>query len=231
MELNKCPNCSGKLTIAKNRTCLVCSYCGCEFELDEKTKKELKKQPINMDWFIYDWDYKKIKANDVCKTVVEAFIRTLNEYETSSKIEAYIREYLLGFDDVSANGIREDNMKGIVKRISPEFMPGERVIFFYDDGVFIHGKTGVVITDKRTYFVELMNVTSVEHATIPFIDISFSSGYPYVHLGDKHGKEIGGYSGYNSHFDLVGAAMALICAFAFEQRPDRPKIRLVDSII
>ena len=231
MELNKCPNCSGKLELAKNRKRLVCSYCGCEFALDEATKTEISGQPVNMDWFIYEWDYESIKELSACNTVVQAFIRTLNDYETSSGIEAYMREYLMGFEDVSANGIHEDNMNGIVKRISPEFLPGERVVFYYDDGVFAHGKTGVVITDKRTYFVERKNVTSVAHVTIPFINISLSLGYPCVHLGDKHRNDIGGYCGYASHFDLLGAAMALICAFAFEQRPDRPKIRLTDSII
>ena len=51
MELNKCPNCSGKLKLAKDRKALVCTYCGSEFSVDEDTKKEMKKQPVNMDWF------------------------------------------------------------------------------------------------------------------------------------------------------------------------------------
>ena len=55
-------------------------------------------------------------------------------------------------------------------------------------------------------------------------------GYPRVRLGDKYTNDIGGGSGFISHFDLEGAVTALICAFAFEERPDRPKIRLVDSI-
>ena len=57
MELNKCPNCSGKLALAKNRKRLVCSYCGSEFPLDEATRNEIGDQPVNMDWFIYDWEY------------------------------------------------------------------------------------------------------------------------------------------------------------------------------
>ena len=49
MELNKCPNCSGKLALAKNRKRLVCSYCGSEFPLDEATRNEIGDQPVNMD--------------------------------------------------------------------------------------------------------------------------------------------------------------------------------------
>ena len=230
MELNKCPNCSGKLALAKNRKRLVCSYCGSEFPLDETTKSEISGQPVNMDWFIYDWDFERIKENDACKTVAQSFIRTLNEFETSSKIESYIREYLMGFDDVSANGIREENMRDVVRRLAPNFLPDERVILFYDDGVLIHGKTGIVITNKRTFFVERKAFRDVKHVTIPYINISCSMGYPIVRLGDKYKNDIGGGSGFISHFDLEGAVTALICAFAFEERPDRPKIRLCDSL-
>ncbi len=230
MELNKCPNCSGKLALAKNRKRLVCSYCGSEFPLDEATKNEIGDQPVNMDWFIYDWDFENIKANDSCKTVAQSFIRCLNDFETSSGIEAYIREYLMGFEDVSANGIREENMIDVVRRLMPSFLPGERVVLFYDDGVLIHGKTGIVITNKRTFFVERKAFRDVKHVSIPYIEISYSLGFPRVRLGDKYTNDIGGGSGFISHFELEGAVMALICAFAFEERPDRPKIRLVDGL-
>ena len=230
MELNKCPNCSGKLALAKNRKRLVCSYCGSEFPLDETTKSEIGGQPVNMDWFYYDWDMESIKENDSCYKVILSFIRTLNEYETSSAIENYIREYLMGFDDVSAYGIREQKMKGIIKRLEPGFLPDERVILYYDDGILIHGKTGIVFTNKRTFFVESKNIREVAHSSVPFIDVSFSLGHPKIHLGDKYINDIGGGSAFVSHFDLVGAVMALICAYAFEQKPGRPKIRLSDSI-
>lgn len=230
MELNKCPNCSGKLALAKNRKRLVCSYCGSEFPLDETTKSEISGQPVNMDWFIYDWDFESLMANDACKTVVQSFIRTLNEFETSSRIESYIREYLMGFDDVSANGIREEKMKDVARRLTPDLLPGERIVLYYDDGVFVHGKTGILITNKRTFFVERKTFRDVKHVTIPYIDFSCSMGYPIVRLGDKYTNDIGGGSGFISHFDLEGAVTALICAFAFEERPDRPKIRLTDSL-
>ena len=230
MELNKCPNCSGKLVLAKNRKRLVCSYCGSEFPLDETTKSEISGQPVNMDWFIYDWDFESLMGNESCKTVISSFIRTLNEYETSSAIEKYMREYLMGFDDVSANGIREDKMRDVVRRLAPNFLPDERVILFYDDGIIIHGKTGILITNKRTFFVERKSFAEVMHVTVPYLDFSYSLGFPKVRLGDKYTKDIGGGSGFISHFDLEGAVTALICALAFEQRPDRPKIRLTGSI-
>ena len=135
MELNKCPNCSGKLVLANNRKRLVCSYCGSEFPLDEATRNEIGDQPVNMDWFIYDWDLKSLQENDSCKTMIQAFIRTLNDYETSSAIESYMREYLMGFDDVSANGIREENFSGRQKR----WVEKHRASFDYGTDYVIYG--------------------------------------------------------------------------------------------
>ena len=227
MELNKCPNCSGKLGLAPNRKRLICSYCGSEFPLDEVTKQEIGGQPVNNDWFIYDWNYEKLMENPACKTVVSSFIRGLNEYETSGDLEKYIREYLMNFDEASAEGIREDEMKGIVQRFSGSFQPGERIIIYNDDGIFVKGKTGTVITSRRTLFVERKNHKEILHTAVPYINFGYSMGLPDVRLGERYVNNIGTF---NSHYDLMGAVAALIVELGFEQNPDRPKIRLTDSL-
>lgn len=227
MELNKCPNCSGKLELAPNRKRLICSYCGSEFPLDEVTKQEIGGQPVNNDWFIYDWNYEKLMENPACKTVVSSFIRGLNEYEASGDLEKYIREYLMNFDEASAMGIREDKMKGIIQRLSGSFLPGERVIIYNDDGIFVHGKTGTLVTTKRTFFIEKKAHKEIMHTAIPYINFGYSVGLPDLKLGEKYAHNIGSF---NSHYDLMGSVAALIVMLAFEQKPDRPKIRLTDTI-
>ncbi len=227
MELNKCPNCSGKLELAPNRKRLICSYCGSEFPLDEVTKQEIGGQPVNNDWFIYDWNYEKLMENPACKTVVSSFIRGLNEYVASGDLEKYIREYLMNFDEASAMGIREDKMKGIIQRFSGSFLPGERVIIYNDDGIFVHGKTGTLVTTKRTFFIEKKAHKEIMHTAIPYINFGYSVGLPDLKLGEKYAHNIGSF---NSHYDLMGSVAALIVMLAFEQKPDRPKIRLTDTI-
>ena len=250
MELNKCPNCSGKLEIAPNRKRLICAYCGSEFPLDETTKQEIGDQPVNKDWFIYDWNYEKVMANPDCNTVITAFVRGLNEYETSNKLETYIRDYLMNFEEASAEGIREDKMRGIVQRFAGSFLPGERVIIYNDDGIFVRGKTGTLVTTKRTFFIEkkahkeIMHTAvpyinigysdhkelgpgEIVHTAIPYINFGYSVGLPEVKLGEKYANNIGTF---NSHFDLMGSMAALIVKLAFEQKPDRPKIRLTDTL-
>ena len=227
MELNKCPNCSGKLEIAPNRKRLICAYCGSEFPLDETTKQEIGDQPVNKDWFIYDWNYEKVMANPDCNTVITAFVRGLNEYETSTKLETYIRDYLMNFDEASAEGIREDKMRGIVQRFAGSFLPGERIIIYNDDGIFVRGKTGTLVTTRRTFFVEKKTHKEIMHTAIPYINFGYSVGLPDVKLGEKYANNIGTF---NSHFDLMGSMAALIVKLAFEQKPDRPKIRLTDTL-
>lgn len=227
MELNKCPNCSGKLELSSNRTRLVCSYCGSEFSLDETTKQEVGDNPIHKDWFIYDWEYQKLIDNPKYSEGVNAFVRTLNEYDSADAIEQYMRDYLMTFDEISAPGIRENNHKDIAKRLSSVLTPDERIILYNDDGIFVRGKTGRVITNKRTFFVEKKSFKDIMHTAVPYIFFGYSVGLPEIKLGEQYANNLGIF---NSHFELMGTAAALICALSFEQKPDRPKIRLTSSV-
>ena len=227
MELNKCPNCSGKLELSSNRTRLVCSYCGSEFSLDETTKQEVGDNPIHKDWFIYDWEYQKLIDNPKYSEGVNAFVRTLNEYDSADAIEQYMRDYLMTFDEISAPGIRENNHRDIAKRLSSVLTPDERIILYNDDGIFVRGKTGRVITNKRTFFVEKKSFKDIMHTAVPYIFFGYSVGLPEIKLGEQYANNLGIF---NSHFELMGTAAALICALSFEQKPDRPKIRLTSSV-
>jgi LEA14-like dessication related protein len=171
-------------------------------------------------------DYNKIKANSQLYTCVSSFIRAINDFGSASKIEEYMKNYLMKYDEISAPGIREDKMRGIRSRIAGYLQPDERVILYDDNGLFIHGKTGTVITDKRTLLVEKKKVTNIHHSGIPYLLFEFSLGLPGVKLGEQYANSIGIF---NSHFDLQGTAAALICALSFGDDPERPKIRLLSK--
>lgn len=226
MEINRCPNCSGKLELSTSKTKMTCPFCGSEFTVDEKTKAANSEGFAEKDWFIYEWDYNKIKANSQLYTCVSSFIRAINDFGSASKIEEYMKNYLMKYDEISAPGIREDKMRGIRARIAGYLQPDERVILYDDNGLFIHGKTGTVITDKRTLLVEKKKVTNIPHSGIPYLLFEYSVGLPGVKLGEQYANSIGIF---NSHFDLQGTAAALICALSFGDNPERPKIRLLSK--
>ena len=46
MELNRCPNCSGKLVLSSDRKKMECPYCGSEFALTEEAKKTIENTPV-----------------------------------------------------------------------------------------------------------------------------------------------------------------------------------------
>ena len=222
-ELNKCPNCSGKLEISYDRGIMVCPFCGSEFAMHQSVKEAIKNAPVNKDWFIYEWDYKALCSNDKLSPTINAFVRTLNDYETSAQVEDYIRNYLMNYNEISAPGLREENMCGVIGRISSRFMPDEKVILYDDSGLFVHGKIGTVITNKRTFLIEKKTVTEVMHVNVPYIFFEYSVGLPGVKLGEQYKNNIGIF---NSHFDLQGTVAALICFYSFEINRSRPKIRL-----
>ena len=203
---------------------MVCSFCGSEFALDKKTKTTIEEGYADKDWFIYEWDYKKIMETPKLSDSVKAFLRALNEFGTSSKIEEYIKNFLMKYDGVSAPGLHEEKMEGIKPRIAQYLKPGERVILYDDDGLFSHGKTGVVLTDKRTLKIEKKNILDIPHTSIPYIRFGYSFGVPDIKLGEEYSNDLGIF---NSQYELLGTVTALICAFSFEATPDRPKMRLI----
>lgn len=227
MELNKCPNCSGKLELSASKKKMICGFCGSEFAVDEKTKSTIEEGFADNDWFVYEWDYEKIRNSKLSETVT-AFLRALNEFgSSSSKIEGFMRDYLMNYDELSALGLREDKMENIKRRIEGNLTSGERIILYDDDGLFIHGKTGVVITDKRTLKIEKKDVIDIPHKSIPYLLFEYSFGVPGIKLGEKYSNSIGIF---NSHYELQGTVAALICAYSFEANPDRPKIRLLSEL-
>ena len=131
---------------------------------------------------------------------------------------------MMNYDAVSAPGLREDNMSGIMARISPMLKPGERVILYDDSGLIVKGKIGVVITDKRTLFIEKKVIKEMKHIAIPYLFFEYSVGLPAIKLGEKYSNSIGIF---NSHFDLQGTVAALVCFYSFEIDRSRPKIRLI----
>jgi len=62
MEMNKCPSCGGKLNLNSGRNRWVCPYCDSEFQMEIEAKTD-EASVINKNWFIYEWDYKKLKVS------------------------------------------------------------------------------------------------------------------------------------------------------------------------
>ncbi len=223
MELNKCPNCSGKLEMAPSRRKMICPYCGSEFSIDNEPDTSKESSLINKDWFIYEWDYDKLISNPKCAKSIASFIRCLNEYDTPEDLEAYIRTYMIpNCDDVSAPGIHEEKMSEVRQRINTA--PDEHIVLYYDDGIFLRGKTGFILTNKRALFVEKKNIKEMAFINIPFILIEYSFGLPQYRLGDKYMNNV---PAMGTNYELQGTAAAYICHCCFREDPNRPKIRLI----
>ncbi len=223
IELNKCPNCSGKLEHSYDRNIMICPFCGSEFAMHESVKEAFVNAPVKKDWFVFDWDYKSLTDNAKMAPTVNAFVRTLNDYETSDRVIEYMRNYLMTYDEISAPGIREEKMRGILPRISSRLDPDEKVILYDDSGLFVHGKVGTVITTKRTFLIEKKTVKEIMHVNIPYMLFEYSLGLPGIKLGEQYANSIGIF---NSHFELQGTAAALICFLSFEINRSRPKMKL-----
>ena len=224
MEMNRCPSCGGKLTLNSGRNRWVCPYCDSEFQI-ENEKKSDDASVIDKNWFIYEWDYKELMDTADVDVMLSSFIRSLNKFDTAAELEKYIRKNLMGSEDVCAIGIKEEKMSKMKNILNGKLLPDERIILYADNGIFVHGKAGTVITNQRTLFVEKNFLGEVKHATLPFLLVGKSLGTPHFRLGDRSMNTLTVLGGSK---ELQGAVAALICMLSFEADPDRDNIRLVD---
>ena len=67
----------------------------------------------------------------------------------------------------------------------------------------------------------------VEDPAFEILLFGYSVGLPEIKLGEQYANSI---STFNSHYELMGTVAALVCTLSFEQRPDRPKIKLTSSV-
>ena len=229
---NRCPNCGGTLQLSKNRKSMICAYCDSEFLLN-RPEASATEAPnagasiLDPDRFNLLWDYERL--SNFNKDVSES-LRTLiyctDELVTSDEIEKYIRDRLLDDSEVAGSGFNEDILSGLKARLSPDFLPDERIIAYGNTGIFSKGKDGIVVTNDKTFFVSKKKYTFLRHQDIHSIRVEVGMKLPSYYLNGKFDYYL---SSMGSHFRLQGAMMALALAYAWEEDPDRDRIEITSK--
>lgn len=228
METNKCPNCNGQMKLSKAKGKWECPYCGVQFEEDIQQDKivnqdaVLKGNGLNPQLFYFERDLRETDHYKQTQESIKELKYCINELETAEEVEEHIRAHLLDDEDVASEGINQKRIDAIRPVIAPDLEPGERIVFYGDDGVISRGKDFFVVTDRRSIFVAKKKHKVLCHKDVDAIKLD-AGGYPGWHLNGDYEKNI---SPVGNKFRLPGAVVALICLYAFEEEPDRRKIRI-----
>ena len=96
----------------------------------------------------------------------------LKKYGTSDEILKYILEDLSSDPDFATAHIHEKLWRKLGDSIKRQLEPGEEVLYYVDDAIIMHGKSGYAITNRRTFFSDNKWETYVYHSRISQLRIS-----------------------------------------------------------
>jgi len=249
VEINKCPNCAGKLEKDEDKRIMYCPSCGSEFAIEEEIEKEknskakqgkttkektasqktAKKQKeipdafTKTEWFNYQTEYKElIKAKEAEKGMKE-FVYCINELGESEKIMAYIKDNLMQVSEICCKGRNEDKMLNFAKKVRKCLDKDEKLYVYINTGIITNGKVGNLITDRRIIFSEI-KTTQLKYEDIWKIAIDAKKDSFYFHFNGALNMDLSNYTDGGAR--QVGAVAALVCTLAFERDPKREKMIL-----
>ena len=246
LEASKCPNCSGRLEKSEDGLKMICPYCSSEFDLiddderkdvekaveeePEKAEEEKPKKKATTDdgfkkpeWFDYRVEFKKLLKGHDSKEAMNAFAYCINELGTSEAIIKYIKRELSDENGIYYEKHKEEKLKQFLasKGMKGQIDASDNVIFYVNTGIFSCGKHGFVITDKKIVF-DGKKPKVIEYSDLRKIGCDMDSDFANFRLNNSYDTSISVIEGPSNK--PHGALTALLCAFAFENEPDRDKI-------
>ncbi len=245
VEINKCPNCGGKLEKTEQENIYRCPSCDSEFEaadisqpVSDEADHEEADQETSVDpkgfkpdpdtafsktaWFDYQTTYKKLLKGPDSKEAMSAFVYCINELGTSEKILKYIKTELVDIDGLYWENHKEEKLNNFIKRsIKGTVSADEKVLLYANSGIFSSGKHGFVVTDQKIVFSGRKPETILLSDLVK-IGFDMDSDFVNVRLNGEYKTMISVISGGSNK--PHGAITALLCALAFENDPGRDKI-------
>ena len=176
---NKCPNCGGTLELSKSRLMMQCPYCETQFVLDAAERETVKGLNRLSEIFNVEKDLEPVKRKGgTIAKCLDSLNYCMSEIGSAEKIESYIRRSLLNGNDVAAVGINDKLLNAVKQRLDSELESGERVLVYYDQGIFSRGKEFTVITNRRCLCFTNKKCFSAYFRDIGFFELDTLGTFP-----------------------------------------------------
>ena len=223
MNIKKCVQCGGNLERLPMKRAWLCPYCGARYEEEgtEKTAAPKEYHGLSEEVFTVERDLSKIMKDHNGAGVINSLAHCMSSFEKASQIEEYMLRKLTFSDDISAKGIREDQIEKAMPLLEKILDSGERVIIYGNKGILSRGKEYFIVTDRKSVFVKKKGIKTVLHADVDSLKIE-SCGNCY--LNEDYEK---GFVNLDARGTFQGAMLAMICMLSFEAQPDRGRIHII----
>lgn len=226
MVSRKCPNCGGGLELSRSKTILECPFCGSKFEVEAEDKEKIAKKRNSLDEEIFciERDLADARQKKQIGRCIDTIIYCMNELGTAEKIREHILKSLINGDNIASEEKNTALINAVRGRINAELTADEHIIAYCDLGIFSKGKEFTVLTDKRFLFFTKKKCTPASFDDIATLRLSDGGDIAAWYINGDLDKRI---PSMEPTGQLTGAAVAFACLSAFEQQPDRDRIRLI----
>ena len=222
MEMKKCIQCGGYLEHQPEKKAWICPYCGAIYEEDQEKKTAPEEvYALNEKAFTVEGDLSKVLKERNGAGVIRSIVHCMRTFEKACQVEEYMFKKLTFSDDISAKGVREDQITNAMPLLEKTIEPGERVIVYGNKGILFKGKEYFLVTDRQSIFVKKKSIKTVLHTDIDTLTLE---GCGNCYLNGDYEK---GFINFDAKGTFQGAMIALICMLSFEAQPDRGRIRII----
>ena len=223
MEIRKCSQCGGNLKRLRTQRAWICPFCEARYEdeTQENAEDQVEYYGLNPEVFQVEKDLSKVMKKEGGSGCIKSIVHCMKAFETAKQVEEYMTKKLTFSDDISVKGVREEAIQNAMPVLQTVMETNERVIVYGNKGIFSKGKEYFVVTDKRSIFVNKKKVKSVLHVDIDTLRIEDCAN---CSINTDYEK---GFVSLDGNGRFQGAMLAMITMLAFEEDPDRDRIRLV----
>ena len=223
MEIKKCIQCGGNLERQSMKKVWLCPYCGARYEDEDQEITTAAKEyhGLNEEVFLVENDLSKIMKERNGAGVINSIVHCMRTFEKACQVEEYMFRKLTYSEDISAKGVREEQIDNAMPLLEKIIEPGERVIVYGNKGILSRGKEYFIVTDRQSIFVNKKKIKTVLHSDI---DSLLIEGCGNCYLNEDYEK---GFINFDAKGTFQGAIIALICMLSFEAQPDRNRIRII----
>lgn len=214
--MGKCPNCAGEMEMDPVRRMQVCPYCDTELPISGAAVQAAGRSASVMSSLFV---VRSTEFNDAGRETWETLCTALSSGKDSEQLKADIIKFADGNEDCATLTWNQELGGRVVQRLVHTMRPDERYIFYKDSGVFSKLKEGILITNRRIYFIKKKKMQFLEFANIRKMQKLAYGGHWYFDGNIDYMIDNIGCTNIE-----LGKILAYICMRIYEMRRENHKV-------
>lgn len=160
------------------------------------------------------------------KKTLMAMCNFMNSSDERTKYMHFLEEYAKNALYMATSDVKSDLFKKACALTSAKLATNETPIFWKDDAIFKCGKIGVMLTDKRLFFVKKKNILELSLKDIKSIKPDHLNADSVWCFNDNENYAISVAGSRDDSLKALGVLLAFICSMARDLNGEGYKIKI-----